>query len=253
MNNAKTPEPQAVIAEPLPVVQWEQYNGEGWGELVRLSDAQAIIDRLTRERDAAFAMSHCECSSEEACANLERLSRERDEARKRVGQLEAARIGYASEFPADAEGLPDVGSIHANIRTLKAAQVAPLVDVEKVMALADEYAWCMVGEERGALEDSAAAREALRAALASQANPAPLADDSRDAARYRWLRMQDWFSGPLCVLRDPKTVLARGTALGADCPSRERLDEAIDAALAASTDGLARDGIVNSEPARGQS
>lgn len=53
-----------------------------------------------------------------------------------------------------------------------------------------------------------------------------------DAKRYRWLRMRDWFDGPLCVLRNPKVVLTRGSGLGADCPSRDRLDEAIDAALA---------------------
>jgi hypothetical protein len=38
----------------------------------------------------------------------------------RIAELEAARIAYASEFPPDAEGLPDVGSIHANIRAMKA-------------------------------------------------------------------------------------------------------------------------------------
>lgn len=50
----------------------------------------------------------------------------------------------------------------------------------------------------------------------------------RCAARYRWLREQDWFEGPLCVLRDPKRVLTQGIGLGADCPSHERLDAAID-------------------------
>jgi len=55
----------------------------------------------------------------------------------------------------------------------------------------------------------------------------------RDAARYRWLRVQDWFDGTLCVLRDPKKILTRGIGLGADCPSRDRLDAAIDAAIAA--------------------
>lgn len=39
---------------------------------------------------------------------------------KRIAALEAARIAYASEFPADGEGNPDVGSIHENIRALKA-------------------------------------------------------------------------------------------------------------------------------------
>ena len=37
----------------------------------------------------------------------------------RVSMLESARIAYASEFSPDGEGLPDVGSIHQNIRALK--------------------------------------------------------------------------------------------------------------------------------------
>lgn len=67
------------------------------------------------------------------------------------------------------------------------------------------------------------------------AHPHEAADrsaEARDAARYRWLREQDWFDGPLCVLRDPKRVLTRGVGLGADCPSRDRLDAAIDALAA---------------------
>lgn len=36
-----------------------------------------------------------------------------------IGSLEAARRAYASEFPNDENGEPDVGSIHANIRRLK--------------------------------------------------------------------------------------------------------------------------------------
>ena len=38
----------------------------------------------------------------------------------RTGELCAARIAYASEFPPDADGLPDTGIIHANIRAMKA-------------------------------------------------------------------------------------------------------------------------------------
>ncbi|QVQ26800.1 hypothetical protein [Achromobacter deleyi] len=53
----------------------------------------------------------------EMCANdnvemIERLG-------SRATGLEAARTAYASEFPADENGDPDVGSIHANIRKLK--------------------------------------------------------------------------------------------------------------------------------------
>lgn len=53
-----------------------------------------------------------------------------------------------------------------------------------------------------------------------------------DAERYRWLREQEWFESNLCVLRDPKRVLTQGIGLGADCPSGNRLDSAIDTARA---------------------
>lgn len=72
-------------------------------------------------------------------------------------------------------------------------------------------------------------RDQLRAQV--MALSAENAELRRDAERYRWLRMRDWFDGPLCVVRDPQIILKRGLALGADCPSRDRLDEAIDAAL----------------------
>jgi len=49
----------------------------------------------------------------------------------RIAGLESARIAYASEFPLDAEGLPDVGNIHANIRAMKtrAAELAIHLDL----------------------------------------------------------------------------------------------------------------------------
>jgi DNA repair exonuclease SbcCD ATPase subunit len=43
-----------------------------------------------------------------------------DNLRADVAELRAARIAYASEFPATADGDPDTGNIHANIRSLKA-------------------------------------------------------------------------------------------------------------------------------------
>lgn len=36
-----------------------------------------------------------------------------------VSGLRAARIAYASEFPLNTDGEPDVGNIHANIRAMK--------------------------------------------------------------------------------------------------------------------------------------
>lgn len=50
---------------------------------------------------------------------------------------------------------------------------------------------------------------------------------AKDSERYRWLRMADWWDSPLCAVRNP----AKQVKLGSDCPSRDRLDVAIDAAL----------------------
>lgn len=44
-----------------------------------------------------------------------------DRLQRHVAELEAARRAYASEFVPNAEGEPDVGSIHQNIRNLKGA------------------------------------------------------------------------------------------------------------------------------------
>jgi hypothetical protein len=63
-----------------------------------------------------------------------------------------------------------------------------------------------------------------------------------DAERYRWLRDQDWFDGPMCVLCDPKRVLTKGIGIGADCPSRDRLDTAIDKARASLTPSIGEKG-----------
>lgn len=49
----------------------------------------------------------------------------------------------------------------------------------------------------------------------------------KDAERYRWLRMADWWDSPLCAVRNP----AKQVKPGSDCPSRDRLDAAIDSAM----------------------
>jgi hypothetical protein len=53
--------------------------------------------------------------------------------------------------------------------------------------------------------------------------------ERKDAERYRWLRAQNWDTGPLVVVRDPQHAIK----LGHDAPSLFRLDEAIDAAMSA--------------------
>ena len=49
----------------------------------------------------------------------------------------------------------------------------------------------------------------------------------KDAERYRWLQLADWWRSPVCVIRNPKEQ----AKLGSDCPSGERLDEAVDDAM----------------------
>lgn len=52
----------------------------------------------------------------------------------------------------------------------------------------------------------------------------------KDAARYRFLRAQYWDESSLFVISGSKSQVRLGT----DCPSHERLDETIDAAIKAS-------------------
>ncbi len=49
------------------------------------------------------------------------------------------------------------------------------------------------------------------------------------AEAYRWLRRQQWDTSPLCVVANPKQAVK----LGYDCPSGDRLDAAIVAAMSA--------------------
>ncbi len=58
--------------------------------------------------------------------------------------------------------------------------------------------------------------------------PLDLAQE-KNAARYLWLRAQNWNDGLLAVVADPKDAIK----LGYDCPSLDRLDEQIDAAMLA--------------------
>jgi hypothetical protein len=54
-----------------------------------------------------------------------------------------------------------------------------------------------------------------------------LAAAQADAERYRWLREQHWNQGEMCVVTNPRVSIK----LGYDCPSLNRLDAAIDAAM----------------------
>lgn len=63
-----------------------------------------------------------------------------------------------------------------------------------------------------------------RLALRTLKNENPLLID---AIRYRWLRKQHWDHSAMAVVSDPK----ENVRLGTYCPSDDRLDAAIDAAM----------------------
>ena len=58
---------------------------------------------------------------------------------ERIAQLEAARFAYASEFCLNEEGQPDKGSIHQNIRALKAKCAEIERELEAVRKDAERY------------------------------------------------------------------------------------------------------------------
>lgn len=94
-----------------------------------------------------------------AADELERLGAERDALRAERDALKAARIAYASEFPPNADGEPDVGNIHANIRLLKKQCDEAIRDADTAIEIARR----VDAKERDMLR---AERDALRALLA---------------------------------------------------------------------------------------
>jgi len=78
----------------------------------------------------------------------------------------------------------------------------------------------------------------IRAGSAVDSTTGPLAELARlraenerlkaDAARYEWLRRQHWSDASMCVVMKPRSAVR----LGHDCPAVDRLDAAIDAAMA---------------------
>lgn len=81
----------------------------------------------------------------ELIAYIQALLEEHDALRAEVVELRAARIAYASEFPEAKDGLPDTGSIHANIRSLKAraerlAEALRLIESAKDRGFGIDYA-----------------------------------------------------------------------------------------------------------------
>jgi len=97
---------------------------------------KAEIESLTKERDefkaAYYSAERCASDLSRGCAKLQ----------TQITELRAARYAYANEFSFDKEGHPDVGSIHQNIRALKAAAKLAIdvcVDISGVRMNQMEY------------------------------------------------------------------------------------------------------------------
>ena len=141
-----------------------------WAPLVRLSFAQAAIDglqadlaKMTGRRDNLHNALHSERDRMDAL--VERLTRERDEARL-VFKVVASELDVAQS---------EVTRLDALIQP-----VAARPDVEAIMGLADAYA---DAAQRGDDARSIAGKcSALRSALSQALQPA---DEARDAARWR--------------------------------------------------------------------
>ncbi|HDR9497638.1 TPA: hypothetical protein QDC06_000840 [Burkholderia cepacia] len=106
-----------------------------FADRLRVEDTLCKHGGFTEEADLIYALlSELEqnrIDQLEAQGAFEEMDRENN-------GLRAARIAYASEFESDAEGLPDTGNIHTNIRKLKAelkAREADRRDAERYRAL----------------------------------------------------------------------------------------------------------------------
>lgn len=117
----------------------------GTEEVCRLDETMAYAAAVSAERDARIEALQTECDASNAegieltaqvAALREEVAEVLEQNRKCVfavneyntaiqnlvaerDALRSARIAYANEFPLNADGEPDVGNIHANIRAMK--------------------------------------------------------------------------------------------------------------------------------------
>lgn len=88
-------------------------------------------------------------------------------------------MAYASEFPLNADGEPDVGSIHANIRALKARAAGLERERGRLRADAARYRWLRDAYKRNVAPRVIAMR---RTPFGSSYHEAKLEGDELDAA-----------------------------------------------------------------------
>lgn len=89
---------------------------------------QATCEGLDRQNDAI-------------AEEIGKVAAERDAALAGLASHRASRMAYASEFAPDAEGDHDVGSIHENIRKLKAELEAYKSQLRALIHISDATGW----------------------------------------------------------------------------------------------------------------
>lgn len=104
---------------------------------------QATCEGLDRQNDAI-------------AEEIGKVAAERDAALAGLASHRASRMAYASEFAPDAEGDHDVGSIHENIRKLKAELEAYKTQLRALIHISDATGW-----ERHSCGEIAKARKLL--------------------------------------------------------------------------------------------
>lgn len=91
--------------------------------LCRHDEAMAEIERLTNERDAAFAMSRCECGTDEACANLVAKDDEIERLREQLVRM----VDIAEERLFDIERLQAENAKYKDLYRVQSGQMIELM------------------------------------------------------------------------------------------------------------------------------
>lgn len=130
----------------------------------------------------------------------------------------------------------DLAALQRELDNMTSAYNLRSDEVTGLMAMNQELRTDL-NDARMLLDDS---REELTAEMKLvDALRADLAAAQRDAERYRWMRAQQWDTSNLFVVAGGKDRVKLGT----DCPSSERLDALVDAAIASEEKGLDKYGF----------
>lgn len=109
------------------------------------TDIHLIEDEAISAMEAqARQITEMQQQESELCTLYGLAQAECKKLRSEVEGLRAARMAYASEFPPDGEGEPDIGSIHQNIRAMKAEIEGLRKDAERYAVVRRGQHWSVI-------------------------------------------------------------------------------------------------------------